>query len=97
MSDTNRVGRKCVQTTMSGRKDLMALAVAVVLMRSHNDDPVGQLERRIVRVVTPADEPGRGLDQGKVPVVVQGAVNLVRRFEDVQLLHRIHVRGRLKT
>ena len=37
VGETNRVGRNWVQTTMSGRKALIALAVAVVLMRSHNE------------------------------------------------------------
>jgi len=54
---------------------------------------VGELERRIVRVVAPADEPGRGLDQGKVPVVVEGSIDLVGRLEDVELLHRIYFGG----
>ena len=82
-----------MQTTMSGRKALMALAVAVVLMRSHSDVQCAELERRIVCVVTPADQPGHGFDQGEVPVVVQGAVDLVSRLEDVQPLHRIHFGG----
>ena len=58
---------------------------------------MSHLERRIVGVVAPANQPGHGLDQGKVPVVVQRAVDLVCRLEDVQLLHRIDFGGRLKT
>src|SRR5512133_1754280 len=59
--------------------------------------PVRQLEWWIVRVVTPADQPWSGFDKGKVTVVVERAVNLVGRLEDVQPLQSIDFRGCPKT
>ena len=45
----------------------------------------GHVERLVALVVAPADEPGHGLHEREVAVVVEQAVDLVRRAQDVEL------------